>query len=83
MKLLACLSLALMVAAAPSFAAAEQCRHIKARTDREACYDRQSKSLAEKRKSGAAVKESIDPVDKLKAENDRVNRRLQGICRGC
>jgi hypothetical protein len=83
MRLIACLSFALVVAAAPSFAAVEQCRHIKPRTDREACYDRQSKSLAEKRKSGAAVKESIDPVDKLKAENDRVNRRLQGICRGC
>jgi hypothetical protein len=82
MKSFACLPLVLMVAAAPSFAAVEQCRHIKGRTDREACYDRQ-KSLAEKRKSGASVKESIDPVDKLKAENDRVNRRLQGICRGC
>jgi hypothetical protein len=72
-----------MVAAAPSFAAVEQCRHIKARAEREVCYGRQSKSLAEKRKAGVAVKESIDPVDKLKAENDRVNRRLQGICRGC
>jgi hypothetical protein len=72
-----------MVATSPSFAAVEQCRHIKGRADREACYERQSKSLAEKRKPGAAVNATIDPVDSLKAENDRVNRRLQGICRGC
>jgi hypothetical protein len=83
MKLFACLSFALVVAVAPSFAAVEQCRHIKARADREACYGRQSKSLAEKPKPGAAVKTTIDPVDQLKDENDRVNRRLQGICRGC
>ena len=77
----ACLMATLAVV--PASAAVEQCRYIKAKPDREACYDRQSRSLAEKRKSGAAVKESIDPGDKLKAENDRVNRRLQGICRGC
>jgi hypothetical protein len=42
MKLFACLPRVLMIAATPSFAAVEQCRHIKPRTDREACYDRQS-----------------------------------------
>jgi hypothetical protein len=52
MKLFAHLSLALMLVTAPSFAAVEECRHIKARTDREACYDRQTKSLAEKLASG-------------------------------
>ena len=59
MKSFACLPLVLMVAAAPSFAAVEQCRHIKARTDREACYDRQ-KSLAEKRSREKEAREAAN-----------------------
>ena len=68
--------------AASSASAVEQCRQIKVKADREACYDRQSRALAEKRQAGAG-KASIDPVDRLKIENDRVSKRLQSICRGC
>ena len=83
MKLFASAGLIVMIAASPSFAV-EQCRQIKVKADREACYDRQSKTLAEKRQAtGAADKARPDPVDQLKIENDRVSRRLKGICRGC
>jgi hypothetical protein len=61
--------------------AVEQCRQTKA--DREACYDRQSKALAEKRQAAGADKAKVDPVDQLKIENDAVSKRLRGICRGC
>jgi hypothetical protein len=41
---------------APSFGAVQQCRQIKVKADREACYDRQSKGLAEKRQAAGADK---------------------------
>jgi hypothetical protein len=74
-----CLIAALAVE--PASATVQQCRQIKLKADREACYERQSKASAEKRQ--AADKANPDPVDKLKAENDRVTKRLRGICRGC
>jgi hypothetical protein len=83
MKLFNYVALFIMIVSSPSFAALEECRFIKAKTEREACYDRQSKFLAEKRKPTAANKSPIDPVDQLKIENDRVSRRLRSICRGC
>jgi hypothetical protein len=84
MKFFACLALIVLVGGSPSFAAAEQCRQIKAKVDREHCYDRQSKALAETRQAGSAAdKARADPVDQLKIENDRLSRRLRSICRGC
>jgi hypothetical protein len=79
-RLFAYVSLILMIAALPSFAAVESCRHIRAKADRDTCNDRQSKAL---RKSGDADKPKVDPVDQLKLENDRLSRRLRSICRGC
>ena len=38
--------LGLMIGSAPALAAVEQCRFIQARTDREACYQRQATALA-------------------------------------
>jgi hypothetical protein len=86
MKLMLCnAALFVFIAAIASPASAvEQCRQIKARVDREACHDRQSKALAEKRQAaGAANASKADPVDQLKIENDRVSKRLRSICRGC
>ena len=42
--------LGLMIGAAPALAAVEQCRFIQAKPEREACYERQEKELAAKRK---------------------------------
>jgi hypothetical protein len=79
----AALFLFMTLAGSPG-SAVEQCRQIKAKVDREACYDRQSKALAEKRQgAGAADKSRSDPVDQLKVENDRLSKRLRSICRGC
>jgi hypothetical protein len=80
----AALFLFVTITASPA-SAVEQCRQIKAKVDRWACHDRQLRGLAEKRQAvGAdADKPRVDPVDQLKIENDRVSRRLKGICRGC
>jgi cell division protein FtsI/penicillin-binding protein 2 len=84
MKYLIYLCLMAALGIEPASAAVEQCRQIKVKADRETCYDRQAKALAEKRQAaGPAGKIMVDPVDQLKVENDRVSRRLRSICRGC
>jgi hypothetical protein len=84
MKFFVCLALVILAAGSSAFAAAGRCRQIKAKVDREACYDRNRKALPLKRQAGgAADKVSADPVDQLKIENDRLSRRLRSICRGC
>jgi hypothetical protein len=81
-KLFVCASLTFLAAATPSVAA-EKCRQIKLKADREACYDRQSKAVTEQRQAASANKAKIDPVDQLKIENDKLSKRLRSICRGC
>jgi hypothetical protein len=84
MKLFASMiALSLISLAGSSAFAIEECRHIKARSERPACYDRQSKTLDEKHKAAGADKARTDTVHQLKIENDRVTKRLKGICRGC
>ena len=60
----------------------EQCRLIKAKSEREACYTRQEAELAKNKAATAAKPDAVD-VDRLKVENDRLTNRLKGICRGC
>ena len=75
--------LALMIGAAPA-AAVEQCRFIRAKPDREACYERQAVALAAKRKpepSGDAT--TMESLQQMRREDDAVYRSLRGICRGC
>src|SRR6202051_1771062 len=50
MKLPAFVLFAAMIGSSSPAAAVEQCRFINPRVDREACYDRQEKALAAKRK---------------------------------
>jgi hypothetical protein len=55
MKLAACLSFAVMMtASATAVAATEQCRFIEARSEREACYQRQETARAARQKAEAA-----------------------------
>jgi hypothetical protein len=74
---------AVIVFAAPAMAAPGECRHIQSRKDRNACYEQQ-KAAPKKRAAPTSHRDEMDDtVDRLKLENDRLNKRLQGICRGC
>ena len=81
-KFIACIVL-LIAINSPLSAAPEQCLSIKSGTDRQACYDRQASDRAEGRKSGISDNPKMDPIEKMKLEDDRLAKRLQGICRGC
>jgi len=85
MKLLALVLLASMIGSTSLSAAVEQCRFINSKPDREACYDRQEKALAAKRKPEPvedAKTRSVDDIE-MKLENDRLSKSLRSICRGC
>lgn len=71
--------LAAMLASAPALAETVQCRSIQSRKDRNACYQRQDAA----RKTTAEPVKMNDAIDRMKVEDDRLTKRLQGICRGC
>jgi hypothetical protein len=84
LKLLISTLLGLMLGAAPAVAAVEQCRFIQARPEREACYQRQEKELAAKRKpEPVADTSTIDSLQQMRREDDALYRSMRGICRGC
>ena len=65
-------------------AAVEQCRFIQARTDREACYQRQEAELAAKRKPAEPRRDAaMDALQQMKQEDQALDRQIHGICRGC
>ena len=83
MGFLVSLMLGLMIGAAPA-SAVEQCRFIQARPEREACYQRQEKELAAKRKPApAAATSTMESLQQIRREDDAVYKSLRGICRGC
>lgn len=76
--------LGLMIGAAPALAEVEQCRFIQARPDREACYQRQEKELAARRKpEPTADTREMESLQQMRREDETVYRSLRGICRGC
>ena len=84
MKFVLALGLGLIVGAAPASAAVEQCRFIQAKPEREACYARQEKELAAKRKpEPAADASTIDSLQQMRREDEMLYRSMRGICRGC
>jgi hypothetical protein len=85
MKILVCALFAALIGSSPAYAAVEQCRLIKAKADREACYAQQNRELAAKRstKTTAPVRTMDESVEQMKREDDILNRRLRSICRGC
>ena len=83
MKFFACVLLAVMISFAPVSAAVEQCRFINSKADRKACYDRQAKALAAKRKPDAVDDTKSKSLDEIGIENDRLSKSLRSICRGC
>jgi hypothetical protein len=84
MKLFTGVLLAVLMSCPAVTAAVEQCRFINAKPDREACYQRQEKALAAKRKPEVVVNDAkIASPDEIKLENDRLGKSLHSICRGC
>jgi len=76
--------LGLILGGAPARAAVEQCRFIQAKPEREACYQRQEKELAAKRKpEPAAGTGAMESLQQMRREDEVVYKSLRGICRGC
>jgi hypothetical protein len=73
--------LALTLLSHTVLAAPVECRHINARKDRNACYEQQR--LARPAQQPSERTKMSTEIDRMKLENDRLNKRLQGICRGC
>jgi hypothetical protein len=83
-KFLLSVVLVVMIGAAPASAAVEQCRFIQARAEREACYERQEKELAAKRKPAPASDTgSLESLRQMRQDDDAVYKSMRGICRGC
>jgi hypothetical protein len=78
------LALAALLGGSAALAAPGECRFIQSRKERNACYDREAaaKAAAQQQKKSAGARMS-DTIDQMQVENDRLNSRLQGICRGC
>jgi hypothetical protein len=85
MKLAACISIALAISGLPSaLAAAEQCRFIEARSEREACYQRQETARATRQKANEAREaEQQKPYEPMTQEDAQLAKSMRGICRGC
>ena len=76
--------LAILIGTAPAFAEVEQCRFIKAKPEREACYQRQEAELAAKRKPEKPVDTTtLDSLKQMCQDDDAVYQSLHSICRGC
>jgi len=85
MKLAAFISIVLTISGlVPALAAAEQCRFIEARSEREACYQRQEAERVTRQKANevrqAAQPKSYEPMTQEDAE---LAKSMRGICRGC
>ena len=77
-----------LLAISPVFAASQACNSIAADKERRACFERRATPAQGSKPQAKSTKRPaetiyVDPVDSLKAENDRVSARLKGICRGC
>ena len=85
MKLAACLSFALaMIAPVSTFAAAEQCRFIEARAEREGCYQRQEVARAARQKALEARQAAQPkPYEPMSSDDAQLAKSMRGICRGC
>jgi hypothetical protein len=85
MKLAACISIVLAISGLPSaLAAAEQCRFIEARPEREACYQRQETARAARQKASEARQAAEQkPYEPMTQEDTVLAKSLRSICRGC
>jgi len=73
-----------MTASVPANAAAEQCRFVQHKAEREACYQRQEVARADKQKAQAAREaEQSKPLEPMTSDDVTLARAMRGICRGC
>jgi hypothetical protein len=83
-KLVACLTVLLAINSSPVFAGSKHCPTIKLGSEQQACDDGKAGSTVPKREPGLSDNpKMMDSVEILKLEDDRLAKRLQGICRGC
>lgn len=85
MKFAASLSFAAVMTALVSTAeAAEQCRFIEARSEREACYQRQEAERVTRQKANE-VRQAAQPkpYEPMTQEDAELAKSMRGICRGC
>ena len=69
---------------ASASAAAEQCRFIEARSEREACYQRQeAERLARQKANEARQAAEQKPYEPMTQEDAQLAKSMRGICRGC
>ena len=84
LKYAATLMLGFLMAAGPAVAEVEQCRFIRAKPDREACYERQAAALESRRKPlPASNTTTIETLQQMRQDDDAVYKSIRGICRGC
>ena len=83
-------AVAMLCALTPSALAqgTEECRSIPDRTARLACYDREAPPLTARATApparGAPVpRPEANSLDSTGSDDERVNARMNGICRGC
>jgi hypothetical protein len=81
--LLSYVALAFAISASAA-AAAEQCRFIEARAEREACYQRQETERIARQKANEA-RQAIQekPYEPMTQEDAQLAKSMRGICRGC
>jgi hypothetical protein len=78
------LSCAVPTLGASPAVAVEQCRFIQAKTEREACYQKQEAELAAKRNKPEPKRDTtMEALQQMKQDDAEVNRQIRGICRGC
>lgn len=87
MKLAAFLSLVVLMtgSATAPVAAAEQCRFIEARPEREACYQRQEAARLARQKANEAreADQQQKPYEPMTGDDAQLAKAMRGICRGC
>jgi hypothetical protein len=80
--LLAC-AVVMLTLGSPA-AAAEQCRFIQGKAEREACYQRQEADLTAKRTQPEPRRaKTMEPVEQMDQEDAALDRQIHSICRGC
>jgi hypothetical protein len=73
-----------MTASVSAYAAAEQCRFVQDKVEREACYQRQEAARADRQKAQAAREaEQSKPLEPMTSDDVTLARAMRGICRGC
>jgi len=93
MKFLAIVAFAIWIStgasAAPAAlnapAEADPCLSIAKGANRAACYNRQPEAIAAARRAAESAADSQvkDPLERMRLDEEKLSKRLQGICRGC